>query len=165
MENTEQNLLEEPAAKLVPASILKRLANYLVDIVIFSFFVSFLLILAGPVYPLADKLMAKQPISFIDQLMISFIYGLYMSVSEALLKGKSIGKFLTGTRAVDETGQPVNSQTAFIRGLLRIIPFEQISAINIVLNPLGLLPPYPWHDRWSKSFVVDEGKSMIPPKK
>lgn len=157
MENTEYNLPEEQTARLVPASTLKRLANYLIDIVIFSFFVSFLLILVGPAYPLADKIMAKQPISFLDQLMMSFVYGLYMSVSEALLKGKSIGKFITGTRAVDEAGHAINSQTAFIRGLVRIIPFEQISAIS-----LNFTTAYPWHDRWSKSIVVDEGKSLLP---
>lgn len=159
MENTEQHLLSEPEVELVPASLLKRLANYLVDIVIFSFFVSFLIIFAKPVYPLADKLMAKQPIGFMDQLLVSFVYGLYMSVSEALLKGKSIGKFLTGTRAVDEAGYPVNSQTAFIRGLVRIIPFEQISAIT-----LNFSAPFPWHDRWSRSLVVDEAKSVLPKK-
>lgn len=158
MENTEQHLLEEPVVELVPASILKRLANYLIDVIIFSFIISFFLVFLAPVYPLANKLMAKQPISFLDQLMVSFIYGLYMSVSEALLKGKTIGKYITGTRAVDdETGQPINGQAAFIRGLIRIIPFEQISALS-----LNFTPPFPWHDRWSKSRVVDENKSKLP---
>jgi len=147
----------EPLIKLVPANIGKRLANYIIDIVIFSFFISFLLILASPIYPLADRLMAKQPIGLGDQLMVSFVYGLYMSVMEAILKGKSIGKYITGTRVVTEKGLPISAQTAFVRGLVRIIPFEQLSAIS-----LSLSNPYPWHDRWSGSVVVDEASSALP---
>ncbi len=162
MENTEHNLLEEPAVILVPASVAKRLLNYFIDVFIFSFLVSFLLMAVAPVYPLMNKIMQKQPLDLSDQFAIWFVYGLFMSIMESLLKGKSIGKYITGTRAVDENGLPVSSQTAFLRGLIRFIPFEQISAINIGFNPFGLLPPNPWHDRWSKSIVIDEGKSLLP---
>lgn len=162
MENTEHNLLEEPAINLVPASVAKRLLNYFIDVFVFSFLVSFLLMAVAPVYPLMNKIMQKQPLDLSDQFAIWFVYGLFMSIMESLLKGKTIGKYITGTRAVDENGFPVNSQTAFLRGIIRFIPFEQISAINIGFNPFGLLPPYPWHDRWSKSIVIDEGKSLLP---
>ena len=162
MENTEHNLLEEPAIKLVPASVAKRLLNYFIDVFVFSFLVSFLLMAVAPVYPLMNKIMQKQPLDLSDQFAIWFVYGLFMSIMESLLKGKTIGKYITGTRAVDENGFPVNSQTAFLRGIIRFIPFEQISAINIGFNPFGLLPPYPWHDRWSNSVVIDEGKSLLP---
>ena len=137
--------------------MLKRLANYLVDVIVFSIIFSFLLIFLAPVYPLAGKLMKGEPIDLQDQLMVSFFYGLYMSVLEAILKGKSIGKFFTGTRTVAETGLPLSSQAAFIRGLIRIIPFEQLSAISLSFGP-----SYPWHDRWSKTFVIDVNKSDLP---
>jgi uncharacterized RDD family membrane protein YckC len=154
LENTDQQIPEEPVIQLVPANLGKRLTNYLIDIIIFSFLVSFLLVLVAPVYPLAGKLMNKQPIGLMEQLMVSFLYGLYMSVMEAVLKGKTIGKYITGTRAVSKNGLPINAQTAFVRGLIRLIPFEQLSAISF--------PPYPWHDRWSKSIVIDETKSLLP---
>jgi uncharacterized RDD family membrane protein YckC len=153
LENNEPHILEEPVINLVPANHLKRLANYLIDVIIFSILLSFLVAFADPVYPLMHKIMAKQPISLMDQLMISFVYGLYMSCMEAILKGKTIGKYITGTRAVTENGLPINAQTAFMRGLIRIIPFEQFSAISF--------PPRLWHDRWSNSFVVDEAKSTL----
>jgi uncharacterized RDD family membrane protein YckC len=140
LENNEPHILEEPVINLVPANHLKRLANYLSDVIIFSILLSFLVAFADPVYPLMHKIMAKQPISLMDQLMISFVYGLYMSCMEAILKGKTIGKYITGTRAVTENGFPINAQMAFIRGLVRIIPFEQFSAISF--------PPRLWHDRW-----------------
>ena len=154
MENTDQQIREEPVIQLVPANLGKRLTNYLIDVIVFSFLVSFLLVLVAPAYPLASKLTNKQPIGLMDQLMVSFLYGLYMSVMEAVLKGKTIGKYITGTRAVSKNGLSINAQTAFVRGLIRLIPFEQLSAISF--------PPYPWHDRWSKSIVVDETKSLIP---
>ncbi len=162
MENTTLQLQEEPAVNLVPASVAKRLLNYFIDVFIFSFLVSFLLMAVAPVYPLMNKIMQKQPLDLGDQLAVWFVYALYMSVMESLLKGKTIGKYITGTRAVDEHGLPVKSETAFLRGLIRFIPFEQVSAFNIGFNPFGLLPPNPWHDRWSKSIVVDEGKSLLP---
>ena len=161
MENID---LQIPEIKLIPASVGKRFANYLIDVIVFSFLLYFLLVLLAPVYPLANKLITQQPVSLVEQLMVSFTYGLYMSVMEALLKGKTIGKLITGTRAVSETGFPVTAQTAFLRGLIRIIPFEQISAISLSFEPLSLLPPYPWHDRWSTSIVIDEAKSLVPKK-
>ena len=164
MENTSLQTPEEPVVKLVPANFGKRLTNYLVDFIIFCILVSFLLVVLAPVYPLANKLMNKQPIGFMDQLMVSFLYGLYMSAMEALLKGKTIGKFITGTRAVTAEGLAIRSQTAFVRGLIRMIPFpfEHISAISFEFDPYALRPPYPWHDRWSGSIVIDEAKSLLP---
>ncbi|MEO5682717.1 MAG: RDD family protein [Chitinophagaceae bacterium] len=158
MENTEQNLLEEPGVKLVPAAMAKRLCNYLIDFFIFCFLLAILLIVINPVYPLMQKMLAKQPVDFTEQLMINFLYGLYMAVMETVLKGKTLGKYITGTRAVSQEGLPVDAQTAFKRGLIRIIPFpfEQLSML--------LFPPYPWHDKWTNSFVVDESKSILPKK-
>ncbi|MEO6313778.1 MAG: RDD family protein [Chitinophagaceae bacterium] len=164
MENSEARLAQESLVQLVPASYGKRTVNYVVDFVLFGVAVSFLLIAIGPVYPLAAKIINKQPIGLGDQLVISFLYGLYMSVMEAALKGKTIGKFITGTRAVTTAGYPVSSQMAFMRGLIRMIPFpfEQVSALSFSIEPLALKPPAPWHDRWSKSMVIDELKSVLP---
>ena len=80
--------------------------------------------------------------------MISFLYGLYMSVTEAIFKGKTIGKLITKTRAFNLDGSSISSQTAFLRGLCRLVPFEQLSALGI--------PSCPWHDKWSDSIVADE---------
>ncbi len=148
---------QEDAIQLVPASLAKRLANYLIDLFIFSFLLSFLLVVVSPVYPLMQKIMAKQPLNEMEQLSLIFVYGLYMSVMEALLKGKTLGKLITSTRAVAMNGRPISSQTAFLRGLIRMIPFEQLSALFALF-----FPSLPWHDRWSGSIVVDENKSVLP---
>lgn len=145
--------------KLVPANLLKRFANYLLDFFIFLMPIFFLLNLEAPshrwAYNLLEKLTKKpETIDFMDNAIIWFVFALYLSVIETLLKGKTIAKYITGTRAVTADGLPVNAQTAFTRGLLRMIPFEQFSAISV--------PSRPWHDRWSNTFVVDEAKSILP---
>jgi hypothetical protein len=38
----------------------------------------------------------------------------------------------------------------------RLTPFEAFSA-------LGSNPPYPWHDRWTKTLVIVESRSDLPP--
>jgi uncharacterized RDD family membrane protein YckC len=154
------NTDEEPLILLAPASTGKRFINYLVDIILFSFLLLFILIAIAPVYPLFNKIMERQVLDLADRFAITFIYALYMSVMESVLKGKSVGKYITGTRAVDINGLPVSHQTAFTRGLIRMVPFEQISAISFDFSP-----PLMWHDRWSKSIVVDEAKSRLAPPK
>jgi uncharacterized RDD family membrane protein YckC len=130
----------------VRANLVKRVINYLADIIVFSILASFLLIIF---YPEASGWVNNPDgIKIRDQLMISFFYGLYMSVTEAIFKGRTIGKLITKTRAVNLDGSTINSQTAFLRGLCRLIPFEQLSALGI--------PSCPWHDKWSKSLVADD---------
>ena len=155
---------EKPVIQLVQAGYGKRFINYCVDFLVFSIVASFVLLALKPVYPLADKIINRQPIGFAEQLMMTFFYGLYMSLMETVLGGKSIGKFITGTRAVTLSGQPVTGQQAFLRGLIRMIPFpfEQVSALTFSVQPTTLLPPYPWHDRWSSTLVIDESKSVLP---
>jgi len=135
LENTEDHLTEAPVINLVPANIGKRFINYIVDIIVFSFLVAFVLAAASPVYPLMNKIMQQQPLSLADRFVIWFLYGLFMAVMEALLKGKTIGKYFTATRAVDENGLPVSSQSAFLRGLIRAIPIDQFTAITFDFSP------------------------------
>lgn len=164
MENNDPHILHEPSINLVPANMAKRLINYLVDVIVFSIVFSMLLPVFAPIYPLAAKFLAAKAdtakvmaqIELADQLMISFFYGLYMSILEALLKGKSIGKYFTGTRAVTETGHYIPPQTAFVRGLVRIVPLEQFSALLALFMPVR-----PWHDGWSKTIVIEESKSTL----
>ncbi|HEV8508744.1 MAG TPA: RDD family protein, partial [Chitinophagaceae bacterium] len=73
-------------------------------------------------------------------------YGMYMGLIEAVFKGRSIGKLITGTIAVNNDGSRINGQTALLRGLSRAVPFNALSALGS--------PCYPWHDRWNKTYVV-----------
>ncbi len=77
-----------------------------------------------------------------------------MFVIEAAFKGKSLGKLITGTRAVNEDGTNVTVKAAFFRGLSRAVPFNAFSALGN--------PTYPWHDKWTKTYVIDERESNRP---
>ena len=74
--------------------------------------------------------------------MVLILYGLYMFIVEAMFKGKTLGKLITGTRAVNEDGSNLSAKTAFFTGLSRVVPFEAFSALGT--------PSYPSHDKWTK---------------
>ena len=156
MENTDQHLLDDSERVPVKAHWAKRLLNWVLDIIAFSILFSIVLAIITPFFPAAANWLQIKPgsnplnnqISLSDQLLLSFFYGFYMSVLEAVLQGKSIGKFITGTRTVDMQGHRISSKAAFVRGLLRVIPLEPLSALAIF--------PFPLHDRWSGTMVIDE---------
>ncbi len=71
-----------------------------------------------------------------------------MGIVEGFGKGKTIGKYITGTRAVNEDGSKITFSTGFVRGLTRLVPFNALSALGS--------PTYPWHDKWTNTLVIDE---------
>jgi len=86
--------------------------------------------------------------SLTDRLVSMVIYGILSGIVEGLFKGKSLGKLITGTRAVNTDGTNISFKTALLRGLSRIVPFEPFSALG------G--PSHPWHDKWTNTYVIDE---------
>jgi uncharacterized RDD family membrane protein YckC len=86
--------------------------------------------------------------SLLDRLLTLFLYGLFMSIVEAALKGKSVGKFITKTRAVNLDGSPISAGTAFARGFSRAVPFCVFSAFGDVCNP--------WQDKWTDTMVIND---------
>lgn len=69
----------------------------------------------------------------------------YYTIFEKLMKGRTVGKLVTGTMAVREDGNPLTWTNAFLRSLCRLIPFEPIVA---------LFTSYPWHDDFTNTVVV-----------
>jgi uncharacterized RDD family membrane protein YckC len=70
----------------------------------------------------------------------------YYGLSEIYLKGKTIGKLVTKTRAMSISGEFLSTKQVIYRSLVRLIPFEAFSALGSPCNP--------WHDRWTDSIVV-----------
>jgi uncharacterized RDD family membrane protein YckC len=68
----------------------------------------------------------------------------YYVVLEATL-GRTLGKFVSGTRVVTESGGKPTVGQILLRSLVRLVPFEWASF-------LGSSPG--WHDRWSKTRVI-----------
>jgi uncharacterized RDD family membrane protein YckC len=74
------------------------------------------------------------------------LFILYYGLLEGISKGKTLGKLITGTRAVREDGTPISFGDAFKRTLCRIIPFEPFSAFGYK----------PWHDSITNTIVIKE---------
>jgi uncharacterized RDD family membrane protein YckC len=151
------NLLDEVAYPLYQASGGKRFANYLIDSLVFyllwRFFVAmwFVQLLFALNFPIENRTL----LYVVAYIGACFFLGLIIAGFEAATGGKTLGKYITGTRAVTDEGVPVGPGKALLRFLVRQIPFEAFSALGS--------PSYPWHDRWTKTLVIDEKLTTLPP--
>src|SRR4051812_35555463 len=93
----QQDILNEVSTVLEQASTGKRLANYLIDLVIFYlayFLVIFIIYAASP-----DTLDTDGgPNEFFDRLLALASYGIFLGFIEGIFKGKTLGKAITGTK-------------------------------------------------------------------
>jgi uncharacterized RDD family membrane protein YckC len=134
------------------ASSGKRFANYIIDIIVFYLLLFMLGVVLAVAAPSTFTSWTSDSNSFglMDRLLSIFFYAVYMSIVEALLKGKSVGKFITKTRAVNLDGTPISASTAFSRGFSRAVPFCAFSALGSECNP--------WQDRWTNTMVINDVK-------
>jgi uncharacterized RDD family membrane protein YckC len=132
----------------IRASFGKRFLNYIIDLALFYLLFFMIAFILGILYPPGlDFLAGLDEMGPVANLVILVWYGLYMSVVEGLFKGRSLGKLITRTRAVNLDGSPISSRTAFARGFSRAVPFCVFSALGAVCNP--------WQDRWTGTMVVE----------
>ncbi len=81
-------------------------------------------------------------------LLLQYLLGAAISVLfytfiEGFSKGRTLGKLITGTRAVKLDYSAITIKDAFTRSLCRVVPFEIFSGFGT-----------PWHDRWTDTQVV-----------
>jgi uncharacterized RDD family membrane protein YckC len=130
----------------------KRLANYLIDLVLFYvllFMLGFILALVSPTF-VGIVTNQRSDFGLLDRFITLLLYAVYMSVIEALFHGKSLGKLITKTKAVNQDGSQISTAKAFERGFSRAVPFCVFSALG---NPSN-----PWQDRWTNTMVINEKK-------
>jgi uncharacterized RDD family membrane protein YckC len=153
----DPNLLDDVEYILYHATGGKRFINYLVDWISFIILWDLYLarwygrLLVALHFPLASRW---------EILLISLtgeiaLFSLVVGGVEAVTGGKTLGKVLTKTRAINDDGSRISPKTAFLRCLSRFVPFEAFSALGT--------PSYPWHDRWTHSMVIDEKLTTLPP--
>ncbi len=115
----------------------QRFVNFIVDRIT-SYFLLFLVIgLAG------DGPNGGEYLILLAFLMIPLYYILLEGYS-----GKTLGKLISRTRAVNEDGSKLGYGTAFVRTICRIIPFEPFS----ILFSNGVC----WHDSIPKTRVIQD---------
>lgn len=73
-----------------------------------------------------------------------FNYLIYYTICEKAFKGYTLGKLITGTRAIRNDGTELTIKDAILRSLSRLVPFEPFSALGGT----------PWHDSWTKTMVI-----------
>lgn len=137
----------------IPATQGQRFLNWLID----NLFMRFALtVLTGR---LVGELIVKffpelaYRIAFekntMDVLLVTYLFGffnylLYYTICEKAFKGYTIGKMITGSRAIRDDGQELTFKDALLRSLSRIVPFEALSGFG----------SRPWHDSWTNTTVV-----------
>lgn len=76
---------------------------------------------------------------------------LYYALSEHFLKGKTLAKFFTKTKVVQEDGSRISLSSLGIRSILRLIPIE----------PISFLLGKGWHDSMSRTMVIDTSSNTV----
>lgn len=156
MENTkliQDDLLmdeENPFFEYNKASQLQRFLNLLIDNVIIRIALVYVTSLAvGYIIGVLSPEFAyslpynKAQLYLIVVLIILIDYLLYYTLFEGIFKGRTIGKFITGTKAINENGIELTFKDAFLRSACRLIPFETFSGFGT-----------PWHDSVTHTIVI-----------
>ncbi|WP_343668262.1 RDD family protein [Chitinophaga sp.] len=146
-EFNEEVMIPEPVDKGI------RLANFLIDGVLSTIYIFVVAICVGMVLGLIIPnlsywIVANQGLfKFLTYVFTYAIWPLYYVLQEGLLKGRTIGKLITGSVAIRLDGQPLTWKNAFGRSYARLVPFEMFSALGT-----------PWHDSWTGTTVVSKAK-------
>lgn len=129
----------------------QRFVNFLVDTIAMRWGLNYL-ISPAVVYILID--LAPEWIYSINTRSVEFFllsylvwainYLAYYPICEKAFRGYTLGKLLSGTRAIREDGQELTMKDAFLRTISRLVPFEVFSGFG----------NRPWHDSWTKTTVV-----------
>jgi uncharacterized RDD family membrane protein YckC len=71
-------------------------------------------------------------------------YVIYYTLSEKFFNGYTLGKLISGTRAIRDDGEELTLKNAIHRSFSRFLPFEFLSGFS----------EKPWHDSWTKTTVI-----------
>lgn len=135
------------------ASAGQRFLNYLIDNLFMNYGLSYITgsivgVIIGSLFPdFATRLFYNKDtldIFLLTYMVGIFNYVIYYTLCEKLFKGYTLGKLITGTRAVKEDGAELSFKDAILRSLSRLVPFEPFSGFG----------GHPWHDQWTNTMVV-----------
>ena len=138
--------------QLVPATTGQRFLNFLIDYLLMYFGLSQLTgagvgVLLAFLFPEFMLRLSENPTQ-IDFFLLAYAMGiinylLYYTICEKGFKGYTLGKLITGTKAIRNDGGELTFKDALLRSLCRLVPFEVFSGFG-----------YPWHDTWTKTMVI-----------
>ncbi len=146
----QQDVNENPFENLEATTTGRRFANLIIDTICYYIviLILFVIVLLPMVLKSPESMSEDSPMFTFMSYVIAFgaIIGYYWFF-EYVCKGRTIGKFITGTRAIMLGGDRLTSKAAFLRSVSRLVPFEPFSYLG---SNSG------WHDQWTYSYVVNE---------
>lgn len=133
----------------------QRFLNWLIDNILMRFGLSYLSgLLLGLILSViapdmlneiaADGVTASFSVFCIIYLVAVLNYLVYYTICEKLFRGYTLGKIITGTRAIRQDGAELTLKDAFLRSASRLVPFEIFSGFNTLT----------WHDSWTNTMVI-----------
>lgn len=142
---------------LKEATQVQRFLNWLIDNLFLSSVISFvtwqwcieLLFRVVPNYMMSVANGKNPYVAMPVVYMISALHAVvYYTIAEKTFNGYTLGKIVTGTRAIRTDGEDLTITDALLRSTARIVPLEVFSGLA---NEL-------WHDRWTKTMVIKTRK-------
>ena len=141
--------LEKTKPQYEYATNSQRFANFLIDsfaCLIFNFFMSSIIdiILLFTVKDIDLRRLFASDI-YVSNLINLIGFVLLYTLMEGASKGRTLGKIITKTRVINYDLEPITWKDAFMRSIIRFVPFEPLSIY---------FGDAIWHDKWSKTYVV-----------
>lgn len=128
-----------------------RFANLVIDRIATYAFIFLFHLLLGIIYQFTLFPALEKYFMWIDQmgkledfLFTTSIFLIYYFVIEYFTKGRTIGKYITGTKTISIDGKTPTTEQILLRTLSRAVPFDALS----FLGENG------WHDSWSDTRVI-----------
>jgi uncharacterized RDD family membrane protein YckC len=150
---TEQHLFtEEDLIQYEQAGNSQRFVNLLVDWLLLRFVLVKLAgyvvgIMLGLYFPEFSMKLTDMGLEvlFIMYIVWSLATIFYYTTCEALFRGQTLGKLISGSRAIRDNGEQLRFKDALLRSLCRCVwPFEWFSGFG----------HRPWHDSLTNTSVV-----------
>jgi uncharacterized RDD family membrane protein YckC len=141
LDSSSSPSLGEASTPLILASQGQRFATMLLDLIFYFIFA----LIFGAVLGLIGL---GESIQHINDNLLGAIIVLVYYVPQEAFSGRTLGKLITGTKAVSEDGAELSFGKALGRTLCRFIPFEAFSFFGGNGKPRG------WHDKIPKTKVI-----------
>ncbi|MGS2739682.1 RDD family protein [Sinomicrobium sp. M5D2P17] len=128
----------------------KRLANFVIDrivIYILTFLLGMLAYILSEALGMGGFLRFVENMTAVEELLFGVVVSLIYYMALESTTGRTIGKFVTNTRVINESEKKAGPDEVFIRSLCRFIPFDAFSFLGS--EGRG------WHDSIPKTYVVD----------
>ena len=161
MEILDKELFDQDIQHYFEASKGKRLTNYVIDYAanslvsfVFWIFIGIILTLSLGEEVAVSILEADSVPSFLLQVVLSSLMSLaFFTIVEYYSKGKSLGKLITKTRAVQRSGERMTFDHVIKRSACRLIPFDAFSYLGELKSG--------WHDSIPGTKVIDENLPIV----